>query len=259
MSDFHVKVFSRLTLFLICFFIVEVIAYEPHLLKVPSEFLDRALRIDSADRIRLTGSILGAVLSAAIAIGLYMATFVTKRRDENRELELIKFALWQDLRATLKVIFFEYEYWADSTLLKNGSISGMPIEQLRPTVFDKVVDRIGELSADQAFLLLLVHDNLRLARELIEKFAYQPGSVKNHNRFRSHIDVATYRDRCQEDANDIAETLKIVCGDSVKALAALDRKKVFETRFLQSWKDRSHDFDEAWFERLLSVIETPAA
>lgn len=215
--------------------------------------LVQLLTFGSEEKLRLGALLLGAFLSGLVAVGLHFATNRRKDRDNADELEQIKRAIWQDLRATLQMIFTDYEYWNDAELLGEEDLANFEVEHLRPTVFDAVIAEIGRLDEEQSFYLLLVHDNLRSSREAIKAFSYKPSEVRAAHGQTVAEAKENYRNKMSEDAKEIASVLERVCYDAVNALKMLDPTGEYEKRF-HSMRKRP-GADTSWRKRLDALIQ----
>jgi hypothetical protein len=203
------------------------------------------------DKIRAGGTAVGAFFTSMIAVLLYWSTNRRKKLDEQEELEQIKRAIWQDIRATLQVIFREYEEWSSEDFLGDDDRFGVEVEHLRPTVFDAVIDKIGKLEEEQSYHLLLVHDNLRSVREAMKAFSYKPSEIPAARGYSAE-ERARLRERLLEDARVIAELLETVCVDADHVLKSLDPTGEYDRRF--NTMRRRPGADTAWRDRLDELV-----
>jgi hypothetical protein len=211
--------------------------------------------LPSEDRMRTGGAMLGAFLSGMVAVGLHWATVWRKSRDDRKELDQMKRAIWQDINATLRVILEEYEQWKYLNLVEKEEISDLETEHLRPTVFDAVLSQIGELEEEQAFYLLLVHDNLRTVREAIKAFKYQPAALAAAPGKTVEEVLATYRAIKADKAQHIAFLLETICCDANFALKALDPDGAYRRRHDAMPARAITDEDPAWRDRLDTLVD----
>ncbi len=208
------------------------------------------------DKIRAGGTAVGAFFTSLIAVLLYWSTNRRKKLDDQEELEQIKRAIWQDIRATLQVIFREYEDWSSEDFLGDDDKFGFEVEHLRPTVFDAVIDKIGKLEEEQSYHLLLVHDNLRSVREAMKGFSYKPSEIPATGGCTAQA-KERLKERMSEEATMIADLLETICVDADHVLKTLDPTGAYSQRF--DAMRRRPGSDTAWRDRLDDLVRRSEA
>jgi hypothetical protein len=128
-----------------------------------------AFLIEPGDRARAGGALLGGMLSGLIAVLVWLLTRHNDHVKEYRRADRLRTAIWYDLALTAGVALDDYEYWRNREIALTTDFD-RNIEHLKPTVFDANLGDIGLLRSAEIVELLLVHDNLRIAREQISGF-----------------------------------------------------------------------------------------
>lgn len=198
----------------------------------------------------------GALLAVGVAIYVPWTQrrnqIVDNRSRERTEADRLKHAVWQDVYLTLRVIYNEYKDWSAPEFLGAKQIYKRTVEHLRPTVFEANLSRIGIFEPKEATLLLLFHDNLRLAREYISAFEYFPGQHATPNLPPGARDEALehYKKTLSAElVTEIAALLSMICKDARDFLLEIDPRDELRKNF-SSPGERS----DGWYDELIAAL-----